>query len=114
MAPTLAAVLDAAIRATGCPIDGVSIGRVGDRATWTPIFTKDATPAQQAQVASLIASIDIQAAQTTKQDQDRQIEVETDGKLLAVAQAVYEAIPAPKVTLDELTARIAELYKSAG
>lgn len=50
--------LDAAVRAV-CPhIDGVSIGDFGDRSTWRINFKPDATDAQKAAAASVLAGFD--------------------------------------------------------
>jgi hypothetical protein len=53
----LANALHAAIEAV-CPIDGVSIGRQDEKATWRIDFKDDATKEQRAAAASVIRSFD--------------------------------------------------------
>lgn len=53
--------LHAAVAAV-CPVHGVSIGRKSDKATWRPDFAEEATLAQRAAAAEVIAAFDIDAA----------------------------------------------------
>lgn len=52
--------LHSAIRAV-CPIVGVSIGRVDDKATWRIDFDESATPAQRTAASGVAAAFDVQA-----------------------------------------------------
>ena len=58
---TIAAALEAAIKAV-CPILGVSIGRVADKATWRIDFDPTATAEQRAAAAEAFASFDTAAS----------------------------------------------------
>jgi hypothetical protein len=51
--------LDAALRAAGVPIIGVTVGAAADRATWVVQFDASATPAQQATAAATLAAFDL-------------------------------------------------------
>jgi hypothetical protein len=52
-----AAIVDAAVRAAGIPIDGVSIGVDGDRTTWAVAFQPAATAAQRSTAATILATL---------------------------------------------------------
>lgn len=57
-----AALVDAALRAAGVPILGVSIGTPTNRATWSVQFDPSATAAHKAQAASVLASVVVDPA----------------------------------------------------
>ena len=60
---TLAASLDAAVRAVCPAIDGVSIGRKDDRSTWKVHFRPEATAAQREAAQSVINGFDAVATE---------------------------------------------------
>ena len=62
-----AAIVDHAIRAAGIPIIGVSLGDLADRSTWRVQFDPAATPTQQAQAATILATVAIDAPAQTAQ-----------------------------------------------
>lgn len=55
----IALEVDAAIRAKGIAIHGVSIGRKFDKATWRVDFVNDPSPEDQKTVADVISGIEI-------------------------------------------------------
>jgi hypothetical protein len=62
-----AAIVDHALRAAGIPIVGVSLGDLTDRSTWRVQFDPAATPTQQAQAATILATVAIDAPAQTAQ-----------------------------------------------
>lgn len=74
---TTAAELDEAVRAV-CPIDGVNIGRVDDRSTWSARFKDEATDEQRKAAQSVIDAFDPSSAPSAT----------TEEKLAAVGLAV--------------------------
>lgn len=105
MRKPLTAYIDEAIRAAGVPIDSISIGDYTNRATWTvrPVSL-------QAQAQPII---DAYAHPTPAQLLDEDAERETsEKKLLAVALALYECIPAPTLTKAQLRSRAKAIYKT--
>jgi len=62
MALTFAQVVERAIRQATPAIEGVSIGRVNDKATWKVVFSGTATPADRTAAANAIESTNIQTA----------------------------------------------------
>ena len=93
------------IKAGGVPITGMSFGSLSDRSTW------------RVQPASLQAAaqpvIDAYADPTPAQLLDEDAERETtEKKLLAVAQALWECIPAPTMTKAQLKARAKAIFKT--
>ncbi len=53
-------LLNSAIYAV-CPIDGVSVGRFNDKATWRIDFSAGATAPQKAAAAAVVAGFDVNA-----------------------------------------------------
>lgn len=102
---TLAARLDAAIRAAGVPIDGVSIGNEQNRATWRVV------PASlQAQAQPII---DAFVVPTPDQVKDEAAIRDVDAKALkAVVMEIYPYLGAGKPTLAQLRANILARYKA--
>jgi len=103
-------VLDKALRTALIPIDGVSVGDPRDRATWRVAYAKDATDDQRLAGNLLVATIDPADAVTVaaiRADQVRQ--VLGQGGLDAVTQALWEAIPAPLLTLAQVRDRLQAL-----
>lgn len=82
---TTAADLHAAIAAV-CPIDGVSIGRKNDKATWRIDFTDVATDAQRDAARAVMNTFDVAAAQAASQaKKDREAAVQAKMRELATA-----------------------------
>lgn len=71
----LARRLDTALRAANHPIDGVSIGVLGDKATWRASYLPSATALQKTACDAAIASFDPDSASAV------------DGDVTAAAQA---------------------------
>lgn len=93
-----------AIRAAGVPVEDVSIGGP-DRATWR---VSPSTLQAQAQPV-----IDAYVAPTPAQMLDEQAQRDvSDKKLQAMAVALYECIPSPKLTKAQMKARAVEIYKT--
>jgi len=106
-------VVDRALRDAGIPIDGVSIGSPNDRATWRADYTTAATSAQRTQGDQIVATIDPQDAATIANiKNDLAAGLTNRDELIALAQALFEAIPAPTVTLPQLKARFLVLLKA--
>lgn len=61
----LAADLDRALKAVGLPIDGVSIGRRDDRATWLIQWRGSPTDRQIAESVRILSTFDPAADKTT-------------------------------------------------
>lgn len=106
-------VLDRALRDLGIPIDGVSIGDPLDRSTWQAFYRPIATAAQRAQGDALLLTIDPQDPVTVAEiKQDIAVGDATKDLIASVAQALWEAIPAPTLTLAQLRARTIALYRA--
>ena len=60
-----ARIVDRSLRAAGIPILGVSLGSLTYRSTWRVHFDPAATPTQQAQAATILASVTIDATAQT-------------------------------------------------
>lgn len=56
-----AAILDNALKDAGIPVEGVSIGDPGNRATWKIVFAAAATPAQRTAGANILQSAAVDA-----------------------------------------------------
>ena len=65
----VATIVDAALRAAGVPILGVSIGQRTDRSTWRVEFDPAATPAHHATAATILQTVAVDAAAQTARDQ---------------------------------------------
>src|SRR4051812_32557146 len=113
MAFTLPIVLDRALRDAGIPIDGVSIGNANDRSTWKAIYQVAATAAQRLQGDNILATLsadDVATNANLKADlavilADMDVEK-------AMAQALWECIPAPTMTKLQLRNRVIALLKA--
>lgn len=75
---TVAGLIDQALRSAGIPIQSVSVGVEGDRATWTVQFDPSVTPAQRVQAASILGSVAVDstaqvAADATGIDSDKRL-----------------------------------------
>lgn len=80
---TTAADLHAAIAAV-CPIDGVSIGRKNDKATWRIDFRDNATADQRAAAEGIKAAFDVAVAQAqARSKRERAAAVEVKMRELA-------------------------------
>ena len=97
--------LDQAIRAAGVAIDGVSIGSEADRSTWRVSPDSLQTAAQPI----IDAYVEPTAAQLADEDAERET---GEKKLLAVALALWECIPAPLMTKVQLRSRAKAIYRN--
>jgi hypothetical protein len=108
----LSHLLDRALRAQNIPIEGVSVGRRDDRATWTVQYQPTATADQRLQGQQILATLDPQdAATATAIKGDLAGARLNDDLLRAIIQGLHEAIPAPSLTLPQLRARILAIYR---
>lgn len=100
-----AARLDAAIKTAGVAITGVSLGDISDRSTWRVSPDSLQTAAQPI----IDAYVEPTAAQLADEDAERET---GDKKLLAVALALWECIPAPLMTKAQLRLRAKAIYRN--
>lgn len=106
-------VVDRALRDAAIPIDGVSVGDPTDRSTWKAFYQASATAQQRAQGDALLLTIDPQdPAILAEIKQDFAIADATKDLIVSLAQALWEAIPVPTVTLAQLRARVIALYRA--
>ena len=102
---SIAERVDKALRAAGLAITGVSIPEPLNRATW------HVHPAALQSAAQPI--IDAFVLPTTADDVAECAEREVgERKMQAVALALWECIPSPKLTRAQLRARAVEIYKT--
>lgn len=85
---SVAAHLDTAIRAV-CPIIGVSIGRIDDKATWRVDFAPEATQAQRTAAQTLVDGFDVAAVEEAETAKVAAIDALA---LSAHANAVFTAL----------------------
>lgn len=105
---SIAAVVDAALRAANVPIIGVALGDPLNRATWTVLFVPTATPADRATAATILTTVAVDAA--TLSDLDAISDV--DQKVLkALVLGLWELVPAPTMTKAQLRTRILAIWK---
>ena len=78
----IAAVVDQAVRAAAIPIIGVSIGHPDDRATWTVHYAPEASPAQQADGAAIVQSVDVSPAAIATAQTDAGAIADADSRLV--------------------------------
>lgn len=105
-------VLERAVRDAGIPIAGISVGDPNNRATWSATYINGVTDQQKAQVVQILATIDPQDAtivSNIKTDLAQAVGVDV---LTAIAQALWEAIPTPALTLPQMRQRAIALYKA--
>ena len=96
--------IDAEIKSAGIPIVGIAIGNEENRSTW---LVQPASLQAQAQPI-----IDAYADPTPEQLQDEDAEREIGNKkVMAVALALWECIPAPTMTKSQLRSRAKAIYK---
>lgn len=101
--------VEEALRAAGIPVHGVSVPS-DDKATWRVNFALEATQAQRDQAATIIAAYTPPTPNTLI---DRDADLRTGEKALtAVAQALWECIPAPTMTKAQLRARAKAIFKT--
>jgi len=106
-------VLERALRDVGIRVDGVSVGDPEDRSTWRAFYQPSTTVLQRAQGDALLLSLDPQDVATlTNIKTDLSVTRVDDDLMKSVIQALFEAIPAPTVTLPQLRARILQLYRA--
>lgn len=87
----VAEALDAALKAAGIPIAGVSIGNTADPQTWTIRYLPSATAQQQTAGAAIVASFNPANPDVLSGTKDRIAElIDTDLLIQAVAQLDYE------------------------
>jgi hypothetical protein len=105
-------VLDRALRDAGIPIDGVSVGDPAVRATWRALYQASATAAQRTQGDQILATIDPQDAATLANIKaDLTTTRANDDLIRAIVQGLWEAIPAPTMTLAQLKTRVLTIYR---
>lgn len=63
------AIVARALLTAGIPIQGITFGDHANRATWAVHFDPSATPAQQAQAATILSTVAVDAAAQAAQDQ---------------------------------------------
>ena len=96
--------LKAAIKVAGVAIDDVWIGDEDNRSTW-----RVRPESLQAQAQPIIdAYVDPTPAQLADEHAERET---TDKKVMAVALALWECIPAPTMTKAQLRSRAKAIYK---
>jgi hypothetical protein len=113
---TIAGVVDAALRAAGVPIQGVSIGDPANRATWIAQFDPAATAAQRTTAATVLSTVAVDAAAQAAQDaRDAQTQIDALGpfykaivltlldEINLLRAAVVPALP-PRTAQQALTA----------
>ena len=100
----IAARLEKAIKAAGVAITDVQIGNEMDQSTW-----KVQPASLQVQAQSIIdAYTDPTPAQLADEDAERET---TNKRVMAVALALWECIPAPTMTKVQLRSRAKAIYK---
>lgn len=105
-------VIERIIRDAGIPIDGVSIGNPNDRSTWRIFYQPSATAPQRTQGDGLLQTLDPQdTAVVTALKQDLSTTKLSDEAIRAIVQGLFEAIPAPTMTLVQLRNRILAIYR---
>lgn len=98
-----------ALVAAGVPVVSVAI-HSDDRATWRVDLVPDATQAQRELAAAVVAAFVDPTPSTLL---DRYADQRTGEKaLIAVAQALWECIPAPTMTKAQLRARAKAIFKT--
>lgn len=97
------------LRAAGVPVVGVFCPS-DDKATWRVDFAPEATQAHRDQATALIAAW-VPPTPATLLDRNAQRDVD-DKKLRAVAQALWECIPAPTKTKAQMRDRAIAIYKT--
>jgi len=101
----VASRLDVALKAAGVSVVGVSIGVISDRRTWRVQPTS-----LQAQAQPIIDAFKMPtAAQLADEDATACM---GDKKILAIAAALWECIPAPTMTKAQTLARAKAIYKT--
>lgn len=106
-------VVERTLRDAGIPIEGVSLGSLADRSTWRAFYTAAATEPQKAQGDALLLSLDLNDATVLAEVRADLSGVRmNDEALRAIVQALWEAIPAPTMTLLQLRNRILVLYRA--
>lgn len=112
MAIPLIYIIDRTLRDAGIAVDGVSVGSPSDRSTWKVQYNVGATSAQQVQGDALLLSMDVQDPTVIAEVKNDLATRMNDDALQAVAEGLWEAIPAPLLTKAQLKTRIFQLYRS--
>lgn len=101
--------IDELLREAGVPIHGVSVPS-DDPSTWRVDFVEAATQAQRDQAAMLIASY----TPPTPPVLLARVAAKRMGEkaLIATALGLWECIPSPTMTKNQLKARVIEIYKT--
>jgi len=102
---TLANRLKQQLTAASVHVTDVSIGQRADKSTWLVEPSSLQTAAQPI----IDAYVEPTPAQLADEDAERET---TEKKLLAVALALWECIPAPTLTKAQLRARAKAIYKT--
>lgn len=61
-----------------CPISGVAVGQISNRATWRADFDPAASPAQRSAAANVLATFDLAAAVATEAARENGIDGDAD------------------------------------
>jgi hypothetical protein len=80
---TIAEALDRALRRANIPIVGVKVGDESNRATWIVLYTDNASPADRANGAAIVASYD-PATDAALKDEDADARIDADKALKAI------------------------------
>lgn len=101
--------VDAALRAAGVPITGVSVPS-DNKETWRVEFTPEATQADRDTAAAVIAAFVIPTPNTLF---DKFAEVRLNEKAIkSWAKAIWEAIPAPVTDWNDTKQRAKTIFKN--
>lgn len=116
MAISVAAGLDAALKAAGIPIVGVSIGSEADRATWAVQFLPQATAAHRTQAASIVGSFNADDPAHADTELAQRFDGDRLFKAKAISDLAFRLGKAPgALTPAEIAAertRIVNIYKA--
>jgi len=96
----ISALIDQAVRAV-CPIYGIGIGRLDDKATWRIDFVEAATNPQRTAAAAVVAGFDVGAAQQQEATEQQRLNTDRqeliDARLDAAITALIDSTPAQRV-----------------
>ena len=102
-----AAQLDTALRASGIPITGISIGRKDDRSTWRVDFAPEATDEQKARATQIVAAFDLERSEHNDGIDAQVLGVEEQNPFKH--RAMREGLYALPVLADLMNAVLAQL-----
>src|SRR5438105_15498983 len=111
--PPAILLIERAVRDAGIPIDGVSIGDLTDRSTWRAFYQASATSAQRTQGDAILATLDLtDPTLLAEVKSDWATGLTNEDVLIAMAQALYQAIPTPTLTLAQVRANFFTILKA--